>query len=401
MAVTRSASASILGYIYQFDYSIKCLLNLPNDDDYIEIENIEDIDVHSCTEDSAIQCKYYAGTEYNHSIIAKPIRFMLNHYFEVRKGSKQAINYKLYGYYQSGQEKLSLPVSVDFLKEHFLTYTKDRINHKLHEDLGLSDDELSDFLTFLSIDINAEENSIQFSNIINNIKNAFGCDNFEAEHYYYNNALKVVSHIAKQSNLRQRRISKREFLEQINKKEILFNKWFLQYKGERVYYTTLRKQYFSSINISERFFLIGVGSSFIKAELKELLLTISQKWSKISNREPNPFCPYIYIHNIDEVNLTDLKLELQKDDFEFIDGYPFKGSDFSVKSITQKISNSNKIKLRLIDTVDNLNLVLQSQGRTKEIYQFYINESFWEPENTYTKHIKIQVKEITSIKEII
>ena len=48
------------------------------------------------------------------------------------------------------------------------------------------------FLTFLSVDIYAEEYSVQFNNIINDLKLAFNCDDFEAEHYYYNNALKLV-----------------------------------------------------------------------------------------------------------------------------------------------------------------------------------------------------------------
>jgi len=48
---TRSATATIAGYIYQFDYTIKCLLDLSNDNDSVDIENIEDIDIHSCTED--------------------------------------------------------------------------------------------------------------------------------------------------------------------------------------------------------------------------------------------------------------------------------------------------------------------------------------------------------------
>ena len=54
MAATRSANATIAGYIYQFDYTIKCLLALANEYDYVDIENIEDIDIHSTTEDAAV-----------------------------------------------------------------------------------------------------------------------------------------------------------------------------------------------------------------------------------------------------------------------------------------------------------------------------------------------------------
>lgn len=401
MPATRSASATILGYIYQFDYTIKCLLQMPCKDDFVEIENIEDVDIHSCTEDSAVQCKYYFGTEYNHSKIAKPISFMLKHYLDVKKGVVPSINYKLYGFYKSGQEKLPNIITVDFLKEHFLTYTENGIQYKWHEKLNFSDSDLKTFLTFLSINIKAEEESIQVNSIINDLKNTFSCDDFEAENYYYNNALKVVSHMAKQSDVNERRITKKEFLEKIDKKEILFNKWIIKEKGEKSHYASLRKQYFSPINTYERFFLVDIDDSFNKAELKELVLTISRKWSKTSKREPNPFCPYIYIHNLNEKDLLELKLELQKDEVNFIDGYPFKGSMFSERTINQVANYVNQVKLKLVDSLSNLDLTLNSYKKTKEIYQFYLKEPFWEPKNTFTKHIKMQVKDLMSIKEII
>lgn len=401
MSVTRSANATILGYIYQFDFTIKSLLNLYNEDGYIDVENIEDVDIHSCAEDSVIQCKYYAGTEYNHSIIAKPIRFMLKHYNDVKNGTSISVNYKLYGFYKSGQDKLSLPISVESLKTHFLTYTEKGMKHKLYEDLNLSDSELSDFLCFLYVDIFAEEYSFQFNNIINDLKRTFSCDEFEAEHYYYNNALKIVSHLATQSDVNERKISKKEFLQRINKKEILFNMWFLQSKGEREHYKRLRKQYFSQFNTNERFFLVEIENGYSKADLKDLILTISRKWTKISKREVNTFCPYIYINGIEETDLIELKTELSKDDLRLIDGYDFKGASFSHQSITQLANYNNQIKLKIIDTQENLKTVIQTRGRTQEIYQFYLSESFFDSENEYTKHIKIQVKDLKSIKEII
>lgn len=397
---TRSATATIAGYIYQFDYTIKCLLNLSNDNDSIDIENIEDIDIHSCTEDTAVQCKYYAGTEYNHSIIAKPIRLMLNHYLAVKNGTAQAIDYKLYGFYQSGHEKLMTPIAVAFLKEHFLTYTENGIRKKHHDNLGLDDNDLAVFISKLTIDINAEQDSTQFQNIIAKLKQLFNCDDFEAEHYYYNNALKIVSHKAKQSDMNLRKITKRDFIRQINKKEILFNKWFEKLKGEKAYYLDLRKKYFSPINTDERFFLIELEDDFNKSELKELLLNISTKWTKISKREVNPFCPYVYLHNIQDEDLIELKSVLSKEDnFIFIDGYNFKGADFSLETIIQKINNYNPIRLKLIDTLDNLKLVLQK--KSKNVYQFYLSHSYYETENQYMQNIKIQVKELKSIKEII
>jgi hypothetical protein len=306
----------------------------------------------------------------------------------------------LYGFYQSGQEKLAKPITVAFLKEHFLTYTENKIKQKYHNKLGLDDNDLTVFLSRLTIDISAEQDSTQFQNIIAKLKQLFSCDDFEAEHYYYNNALKTVSHKAKQSDMNLRKITKGDFTRQINKKEILFNKWFEKLKGEKAYYSNLRKKYFSTINIDERFFLIELETEFNKADLKELLLKISTNWTKISKREVNPSCPYIYLHNIQNEDLIELKSVLGKEDnFIFIDGYNFKGADFSTETIIQKPNIFNPIRLKLIDTLDNLKLVLQKKN--KNVYQFYLSCPYYETDNQYLQNIKIQVKELNSIKEII
>ena len=87
----RTAIDTIKGYFYQLDFSIIKLLELVNDTDSIVVEGIEDVDINTATEETAIQCKYYAKTEYNHSVIAKPIRQLLDHYKEVLNGTKLRI----------------------------------------------------------------------------------------------------------------------------------------------------------------------------------------------------------------------------------------------------------------------------------------------------------------------
>lgn len=67
MAETRDAVDTITGYYYQFDYYILKLLKA-DDNDLICIEGIEDVDITGNNGTSAIQCKYYAKTVYNHSV---------------------------------------------------------------------------------------------------------------------------------------------------------------------------------------------------------------------------------------------------------------------------------------------------------------------------------------------
>lgn len=161
----RTAIDTIRGYFYQFDYSIISLLKLSNDTESILVEGVEDIDITTASETTAIQCKYYEKTEYNHSIIAEPIRLMLNHFKEVKLGNKAKIKYKLRGYYKSGHSKLSLPLSIQNLKDNFLTYTRTekvsnvntKVKHFHHIELSLSDTDLIEFIGLLEIDINAIE----------------------------------------------------------------------------------------------------------------------------------------------------------------------------------------------------------------------------------------------------
>ena len=64
------------------------MLELDADTDTVSIEGIEDVDINHLDETTAIQCKYYSKTEYNHSVIAKPIRLMLSNYKETLGNKK-------------------------------------------------------------------------------------------------------------------------------------------------------------------------------------------------------------------------------------------------------------------------------------------------------------------------
>ncbi|MCM3160803.1 DUF4297 family anti-phage-associated protein [Metabacillus litoralis] len=400
----RSATETILGYFYQFDYTIFKILNLANVDDSIIVEGIEDVDIKTIDEEIATQCKYYAKTEYNHSIIAKPIRLMLNHFKQVKEGEKPQVQYYLYGYYKSGQDKLLVPLTVEFLKRHFLTYTSGKVKHEHHIELGLDNRDLENFIQKLTININAVSYVDQYEKIIDLLKSLFNCSSFQAEHYFYNNALKVIKELATQNKLEDRRISKSQFLDRIDNKKLLFNEWFVVLKGKKQFLANLRKEYFTSLNASpfERFFLIEIDErNYSRSDLKELLFLISRKWSNLSKRASTPFCPYVYIHNIPAEELIKLKSELYREGFKLSDGFDFAGASFSSESICETANYNNQIKLKIINQIDYLDLVLKETTRTKEVYQFYIEKSYYTNTHQEVKHIEIQVDEIIDIKEII
>lgn len=400
----RAAIDTIKGYFYQFDYTLIKLLELRNDTDTVVVEGIEDVDIKTATDETAVQCKYYAKTEYNHSVIAEPIRLMLNHYKEVKDGLKKPMNYSLYGYFQKGQEKLILPIDITFLKEKFLTYTRYKIEYLHHISLGLSDYDLKEFLSKLSININAIEYETQADNVIKLLQKQFKCTTFEADNFYYNNALKLIKDIAVKPNIKNREITKIDFLYKINTRSILFNEWYIELKGKKKFLADFRKQYFTHLNISpfERFFIVEVSrTDYSRSELKELLFLISRKWSKTSKRESCSFCPYVYLHNIPEQELIELKKELQSENFCIIDGFDFHGASFSPKSISRVPTEGNQIKLKILNNIKCVELTLNEISKTKEVYEFYKTIPFFEVNNPSIKHVRIPVEELKDIKEVI
>jgi len=407
----RTAIDIIRGYFYQFDYSIISLLKLSNGTESILVEGVEDIDVTTASETTAIQCKYYEKTEYNHSVIAEPIRLMLNHFKEVKLGNESELKYKLRGYYKSGHSKLVLPLSLQHLKDNFLTYTRTekisnvntKVKHFHHIELGLSDTELNEFIRLLEIDINAVEFERQYKEIISLFKTTFNCSDFSSEFYYYNSALRVLRDISKDQNQSNRNITKDEFLKRVNNSRILFNEWYVIIKGEKAHYANLRKEYFSNVNIlfKERFFLIEIDqSSYSRSDLKSLLNLIIKNYAKIIS-QPTPFCPYLYIHGLENSELIELKKDLTEDEVIISDGFDFEGAEFNPKSIIRKPALSNQIKLKFLNKLEYLNSTLSLTGRRSEIYQFYLNDIFFNYNSSSIKEIKIQVDNLNKIKNII
>jgi hypothetical protein len=404
----RSAVDTIRGYFYQFDLSILSVLQLASLEESIEIECIEDVDIRTLTEVIATQCKYYAKTEYNHSVIKDAVKHMVSDFQTRLTGKKPKISYSIKGHYASGQEKLDCGIDVDFLKKHFLTYSEGKGAEKStryhHSELGLSDENLVEFLTRFTIDIRAKEFDEQYKQVVTILQSILGGTPFAAEYFYYNNALAVIRDLSTKAALADRTITKKEFLARINTSTILFNQWFVERKGKKAHLAALRKEYFTELNISpyERFFLIETNAaSYVRGDIKELFFELSRKWAKLSRLEPSPFCPYVYVQGVPHYELVALKKELSTEGFKIIDGHDFHDADFSSDSITQKATNGNGIRIKVLNTLHNVKQTVDSLTKTRRIYQFHLGTSYFDYDNPAVKHIKIQVEQLSDVKSII
>ena len=163
----RDATDTIKGYFYQFDHYIMEILKNSNENTLVYTEGIEDIDIVNLNKTTAVQCKYYEKTTYNHSVIKESILFMLRHY---KENKDKNIHYHIYGHYKSGQEKLPNDFDIEFLKTNFLTYVRNKEKFEEHIILNISDEELNQFLSRLDINIYGLNFNEQNKQIIVSIK---------------------------------------------------------------------------------------------------------------------------------------------------------------------------------------------------------------------------------------
>lgn len=401
MSKGRDAIDTIIGYYYQFDYYILQLLNLSKDTDTVTIEGIEDVDISEDGILKAIQCKYYAKTEYNHSKIASPIRLMLKDYALRKRDGRKLISYMLYGHYESGHEKYPKIFDIDFLKSNICTYTQNKVKHTLYTELNLDDSQLEEFLNLLVVDINAKSYEEQEKQIFTQMCKIFKCDMFEAEYYYYNNALRIVKDIATEQAEKKRVLSKHEFLGLINHKGMLCDSWYIEFKGIKQYCKDIKTQYFTKFNISpfERFFLIQYDELSTDQEVADLLLLIAKRWSKISQRTSKPFCPFVYIHGISAERLISIKNIITNSGVNICDGYNYLGAKYNADMMLKKTNYYIGIQLKILNEKQYLNSLLKNASGVKEIYQFYIDTPFWE--NNQYDNVKIPIKRTTDIGMIV
>lgn len=396
---SRNANETILGYFYQFDKTIIEILKQTDDNNIITVEGIEDIDVEKTNEVETIQCKYHEALEYNNSSIKKAIILLLRNYVNNPQANYK---YTLYAYFKSGNEKLKLPLNLDYLKSNFLEYKENGKEHKVYEELNVDNTNLEKFIKVLNIELIDTDYQEQKNNVIKLLMQQFNCTETDAENFYYGNAINEIIKLATKSDITQRKINKKDFITRINKKEVLFNNWINEFIGRKNLLKKLRNDYFTYTNISpnERIFLIDFGNEK-EFELKEIINCIIKKWTKILKRESNSYCPYIFINNYDKNKLIELKKDLYSDGIKFIDGFTFDGAEFNVKEICKKADYNNGIKIKFINKIEFLDDMIKENKKTKEIYQFYYNKPFLGYENEKVKHIKIQIKNINEIKEII
>lgn len=377
----RSATATIKGYFYQFDQTIVRLLEATKHGS-VTVEGVEDIDLDDGDESAFVQCKYYEGTEYNHSVIKEAVIHMLRHFHAAGCSSDQVFRYRLHGHYQGGQHKLVLPLTDEFLKEHFLTYRKgtEKKVHKVHEELAITDEQLAAFRALLDIDVDALSYDAQKAKLVKLLVAEIPeCTDADAESFFYPMAINVVQGLAIEADEANRKITKDQFMKAINRKDVVFSAWLREHLGGEYFARMVRRRYFyfgrTKMPKASRFFVIDMGDEYEVDKASRMLVRLGQLFSHKEHQRTTAsdrFCPYVLLRGVTREQLAELKESLWTQRVAFTDGYPFRDAEFSPAMLAADPNKDNLWTIKFVPDEQQLAPTIAAcNGSLVEVYDFY------------------------------
>lgn len=162
----------------------------------------------------------------------------------------------------------------------------------------------------------------------------------------------------------------------------------------------MRSRYFTLTNVSpiKRFFLIETSAANVSTIIP-VLKQIKSKYSKFKPRVDHPYCPYIYLHGISEPDKKIVLQTLFEDDLIIKDGYNYKGADFNAQTLASNIQQDQRVDIKFLHSIDDMNQVLALIRGSKQVFQFYISSPFYD--NNAVNNVKICITEINDINSIV
>jgi hypothetical protein len=409
--VNRSANATIKGYFYQFDHTIERLLGAAAPQSSIVVEGIEDIDLDDGDDSAQVQCKYYEGTKYNHSVIKDAVIQMLRHFHSKGCPITQEFRYLIYGHYKGGQDKLPATFDLDFLKKNFLTFEYKKVVHQVHSQLGITDTQLESFRKLLDIDVNASSYDEQQKHIAKLLVTQIPeCKPEDAEVFYYPNAINTIQALAIQADAKDRKITKAKFLAAVNRKEVVFSLWLRQKFGDEYYARLIKRKHFkfasTKVPKASRIFIIDMEGEFDLAKAAAMLARIGTGFSHVEHtRTPaqDRFSPYVLLRSLSPADVVSLKGCLLGQGINLTDGHAFNGAAFSPALLATPPTKDNQIRLKFIPSVDNIaDVVSAINGTAVELFDFFKSSPV---DVTHTPpgilHHKIKVDSTYFINEVL
>jgi hypothetical protein len=385
---------AIKGFEFQID---KTILEILGTEDDVCPENIQDINTNSIV----IQVKYKETQDYSDNKIREPVLQLIE---EFKKDTSK--KYKLFCYFSNKNEGEEIIDIVRLNSILTLSTGKTKKAKKLNDRITAIDEKLkNEFIKNFCISY-AKEYEEQFNQVIKILQEEdFIGNSYDEAIFYYSNITNFLRKLVIQTTEPTERIcSRKQILNHLrNGKKNIFDSSFREYKGDQEYYKLVKKKNFTFANIDdfERFIILDMLETESVSDIKQVVLLLKKRFCVIPNRgDIKSGSPYIHIKGISESMLIILKKELLSEGCFFKDGHDFYKSNFSTTILKKPTTKENKIFVKFINTKEHLVTILREDlGKTKEIYQFFINDEIDIEDDI--KHIKIKINRLSDITYII
>jgi len=333
---SRSAHAAIAGYEYQFDKTAISLL-ASDPQDLLEIEGIEDVDLHSSSGNQAVQVKYFAGQDYvSPKTLRKPLHLMLEHF---KTGARWS--YVLYVHFGNFRD---MPDRFDVaeLKKSLTYVSKTKGTIKLFA--GLGDDELADFCSRVQI-TRGGAFAEQERELIEALMHAMGCDEDEVAAIHVAKAREFVHSRAMSGDSKVRTVTRRNLIDHLNVKDLLFDKWRMAALGVARYRAAQKRQLRASgfhDPVKKRAVYIWLTELNLE-QVSDLCRELAGRYlGRMKNAQP-----WVVILDGDAEFTLRLKIELIRHGVGINDGHEsleFQPSAFVEQPVVNTLGAGNKIK---------------------------------------------------------
>jgi len=345
---SRSAEASIKGYNYQFLHTIKDILENERDIDENIVEGIEDLDIVKENGSDLIQYKYHEEQSYQNSKVAKPIALMFKHFLANQKSS--SINYKLFIFLNTTE----LPnITTDRITSILKIKESRKILSDTNTELTIEaiDSYLNDiiiFITKFTWKLTQKYDELE-NNIISTFESIVGLSNEEANIVYFSNAIKIINDLAIQSDVNNRKITKRVLLSKLNTcKDVLYSSYILREKSFVALKKIVKKRKITlNIKKNSSTHIIHINNTN-RNNISNLIIDLVKKFCFKDNR--SDLNPLVFIVSSTSIEYQNLKKSL----YEYIDqslilvndgteDYNFNINLFNAKPLITKNRAGNKI----------------------------------------------------------
>lgn len=406
----REATATIRGYIYQFDASILAVLDAMGGG-AVTVEGVEDFDVLSEHADTHGQVKYYEAQKLTDATVRDAVLPMLEGFLRYPAETRKRKRYILYGHFKQAPDEAPNYTLADMqrilvhrpYKLDEATGEKIRTELNLQAKAGASDEELADFCSRFAVRL-SEPFDTHRASVIAKLAVALGVSKVEATAYSYPSALTAMAALSTAATRASRTTSRAEFLQRIRPSVALYSAWALREEGENAYCKKIRDLHFARLNIDsrDRFFVLALADVDGPAELHGLVQHIIARWSSHRmGRKPakERYAPFFFFPELTETGLAELKGRLVGGGHKITDGYAYHGASFSTDHLMLPQTPSYPVSARFVGNADEFEMALSEAKHARLVIQLHAGDP--KVIAPTVEHIAIPVHSASMAKKIV